>query len=81
MKIAVGGRQRGIVPRARALQRRLPAGHLRQRCDAARVPHRRAHEVQERLQVQGNCYFTYKPKSVGTMGYAMLHQILPDLPG
>lgn len=50
---SVGSRQRGVVPCARALQRRVPAGYIRERRHAQGVPHRGTHEVQERLQIQG----------------------------
>lgn len=51
--LSVRGGQRGIVQSARTLQRRFPSRYLRKRGDAKGVPHRGTHEVQERLQVQG----------------------------
>lgn len=57
---SVGSRQRGVIPRARALQRRVPAGYIRERRHAQGVPHRGTHEVQERLQIQGEQTFFYE---------------------
>ena len=50
--VSVCGGQHGRLPRARALLRPAPPRHLRQRRHPTGVPHRRAHEVQVRLQVQ-----------------------------
>ena len=44
--------KRGGLPSTRALQRRFPSGYFRKRRDPSRVPDGRAHEIQERLQVQ-----------------------------
>lgn len=48
----VGRREHSRVSSSRAVLRRLPLGHIRQRCDAEGVLDRRADEVQERLQIQ-----------------------------
>lgn len=48
----VGPGKHRVVPRARAQQRRVPVGHIRQLGDAKRIPDRRTDEVQERVQVQ-----------------------------
>ena len=44
--------QRGSVPGSRPVLRGPAARHICQRCHPSRVPNRRAHEVQKRLQVQ-----------------------------
>lgn len=54
MKITVGVGKHRVVPRARAQQRRVPVGHIRQFGDAQRVSDRRADEIQERVQVQNH---------------------------
>lgn len=43
-----------VVPRARAQQRRVPVGHIREFGDAQGVPDRGTDEIQERVQVQNH---------------------------
>jgi hypothetical protein len=50
--VSVGRGQHCRIQGTRAAGGHPAAGHFRQRCDAARVPDRRADEIQERLQVQ-----------------------------